>query len=112
MDTVAAELAERRVDIVAVCGGDGSQFRALSALRKAWPGDDLPLFLPLRAGTMNYIARSIGCMRGGPEHVLAYLANYTHRIAISNRRIRTFDGETVTFYRMLKRAPSCKFGVV
>jgi hypothetical protein len=34
---------------------------------------------------------------GGPEHVLAYLANYTHRIAISNRRIRTFDGETVTF---------------
>jgi len=34
---------------------------------------------------------------GGPEHVLAYLANYTHRIAISNRRIRMFDGETVTF---------------
>lgn len=34
---------------------------------------------------------------GGPEHVLAYLANYTHRIAISNRRIRSFDGETVTF---------------
>lgn len=29
--------------------------------------------------------------------MLAYLANYTHRIAISNRRIRTFDGETVTF---------------
>ncbi|HEY0142067.1 MAG TPA: transposase [Thermoanaerobaculia bacterium] len=26
---------------------------------------------------------------GGPEHVLGYLANYTHRIAISNRRIRT-----------------------
>jgi hypothetical protein len=34
---------------------------------------------------------------GGPEHVLAYLANYTHRIAISNRRILSFDGETVTF---------------
>ena len=34
---------------------------------------------------------------GGPEHVLAYLANYTHRIAISNHRIRAFDGETVTF---------------
>ena len=34
---------------------------------------------------------------GGPEHVLAYLANYTHRIAISNRRILSFDGQTVTF---------------
>lgn len=79
MDMVAAELAERRVDIVAVCGGDGSQFRALSALRKAWPDDDLPLFLPLRAGTMNYIARSIGCMRGGPEHVLAHVVrDYRH----------------------------------
>jgi hypothetical protein len=34
---------------------------------------------------------------GGPEHVLAYLASYTHRIAISNRRILSFDGQTVTF---------------
>lgn len=34
---------------------------------------------------------------GGPEHVLGYLANYTHRIAISNRRIVSFDGENVTF---------------
>jgi hypothetical protein len=34
---------------------------------------------------------------GGPEQVLAYLANYTHRIAISNRRILSFDGEDVTF---------------
>ena len=34
---------------------------------------------------------------GGPEHVLGYLAAYTHRIAISNRRILDFDGERVTF---------------
>jgi hypothetical protein len=34
---------------------------------------------------------------GGPEHVLAYLANYTHRIAISNHRILSFDGQDVTF---------------
>jgi diacylglycerol kinase (ATP) len=79
MDTVAAEFAARRTDIVAVCGGDGSQFRTLSALRKMWPNDELPLFLPLRAGTMNYIARSIGCMRGGPEHVLAHVVrDYRH----------------------------------
>ena len=29
--------------------------------------------------------------------MLSYLAAYTHRIAISNRRIEDFDGETVTF---------------
>jgi hypothetical protein len=32
----------------------------------------------------------------GPEAVLAYLSRYTHRIAISNRRILAFDGTNVT----------------
>jgi hypothetical protein len=40
---------------------------------------------------------------GGPEQVLAYLAAYTHRVAISNRRILAFDGESVAFqYRDYK----------
>ncbi len=34
---------------------------------------------------------------GGPPQVLKYLANYTHRIAISNSRIVVFDGQRVTF---------------
>ncbi|MEO5510697.1 MAG: IS91 family transposase [Longimicrobiales bacterium] len=34
---------------------------------------------------------------GGPAQVLAYLANYTHRIAISNSRILGFHGQHVTF---------------
>ena len=34
---------------------------------------------------------------GGPEQVLKYLARYTHRIAISNRRILAMDEKTVTF---------------
>jgi len=33
----------------------------------------------------------------GPESVLAYLANYTHRVAISERRIEHHDAQTVTF---------------
>ena len=32
-----------------------------------------------------------------PQHVFAYLGHYTHRTAISNRRIISFDGNTVTF---------------
>jgi hypothetical protein len=33
----------------------------------------------------------------GPEAVLTYLARYTHRIAISNRRLVAFDERGVTF---------------
>jgi hypothetical protein len=34
---------------------------------------------------------------GGPEHVLKYLARYTHRIAIANGRLISCEGENVTF---------------
>jgi hypothetical protein len=33
----------------------------------------------------------------GPESVLAYLARYTHRVAISNSRLVAFDGARATF---------------
>jgi Putative transposase len=34
---------------------------------------------------------------GGPTHVLRYLGRYTHRVAISNQRLLSFDGHTVSF---------------
>lgn len=34
---------------------------------------------------------------GGPEAVLTYLSRYTHRVAISNRRLIAFDDRGVTF---------------
>jgi hypothetical protein len=34
---------------------------------------------------------------GGPEAVLAYLARYTHRVAIANSRLIAFDNTGVTF---------------
>lgn len=34
---------------------------------------------------------------GGPRYVLEYLSRYTHRVAISNRRIVAFTGGKVTF---------------
>jgi len=33
----------------------------------------------------------------GPDHLLHYLARYTHRVAISNHRLIAFDGESVIF---------------
>jgi hypothetical protein len=45
---------------------------------------------------------------GGPKQVLAYLARYTHRVAISNSRLIAFDDKGVTFkwkdYRIEGRA--------
>jgi hypothetical protein len=34
---------------------------------------------------------------GGPTHVLRYLGRYTHRVAISNQRLLSFDGHSVSF---------------
>jgi hypothetical protein len=34
---------------------------------------------------------------GGPRQVLRYLGRYTHRVAISNHRLISFDGERVAF---------------
>ena len=42
---------------------------------------------------------AVYCKRpfGGPEEVLRYLARYTHRVAISNRRLISLDHKGVTF---------------
>jgi diacylglycerol kinase family enzyme len=77
MEEVARELYARRIDVVAICGGDGSFFRTLSALVRVYGATPLPKFLPLRAGSMNTIARSVGCRHGTPERVLAHaVADY------------------------------------
>src|SRR5262249_17762718 len=34
---------------------------------------------------------------GGPAQVLKYLARYTHRVALSNRRLVSLEGDQVTF---------------
>jgi hypothetical protein len=41
----------------------------------------------------------VHCKRpfGGPEHVLKYLGHYTHRVAISNHRLVSFENGKVTF---------------
>src|SRR6516164_241728 len=51
------------------------------------------------------------CPFGGPQQVLRYLANYTHRVALSNRRIIAVDAQhqTVTFsYRDYRHGSELK----
>jgi len=71
LDTVVQQFATRGVDVLGVCGGDGSFFRSLSSAVRIYGPDRMPRFLPLRAGSMNTIARAVRCRAGGPEAVLA-----------------------------------------
>ncbi|MBV8290326.1 MAG: transposase, partial [Mycobacterium sp.] len=49
----------------------------------------------------------------GPEAVLAYLARYTHRVAISNRRLVSLDARGVTFrYKDYRRNGRARFGTM
>lgn len=86
------------------------RFRTLfcSFLREAWRNGTLKInssvladsvaldLLLARASVKEWVVYAKPPF-GGPAQVLAYLANYTHRIAISNSRIVAFDGERVTF---------------
>jgi hypothetical protein len=99
------------------------RFRSLLTrfLREAWREGSLKLpervlsdsaafdLLLARAAATDWV---VYCKQpfGGPEQVLAYLANYTHRIAISNSRIVSFDGEHVCFrYRDYAHGNAEKF---
>lgn len=70
---VAEECRQREVDVLAVCGGDGTYTRTLSALHEVYAGHPLPTFLPLRAGTMNTVARAVGAPAWQPERMLAQI---------------------------------------
>jgi hypothetical protein len=49
----------------------------------------------------------------GPEAVLAYLSRYTHRVAISNRRLIAFDETSVTFrYKDYRRSGPERYQVM
>jgi hypothetical protein len=58
------------------------------------------------------VARVVYAKRpfGGPEAVLAYLARYTHRVAISNSRLIALDDNGVTFRWKDYRARSAATG--
>ena len=71
LDDAAREFRDLDIDILAICGGDGSDHCTLTALTRVWGERPLPLLLPLRAGSINYVADVTGWRRGSPEQGLA-----------------------------------------
>jgi len=77
--------------------------RAAASGRLAFHGECLPLANPPAfAAFLRTLFREDWVVYakppfGGPEHVLQYLARYTHRVAISNHRILAVTDSHVTF---------------
>ena len=100
IEEVAREFRDRGTEILAVCGGDGSYHCTLTGFRAVYKDAPLPMLLPLRAGTINYLADAIGGRRGKPEQVLA-------RVVRDHRKGRTHE----TVERDLLRVNGREHGV-
>jgi diacylglycerol kinase family enzyme len=96
---VVGEFRSRDIGVLAACGGDGTFFRTLTAMVHAYGGGPYPLFLPLRGGAMNTIARGVGCPIWKPERMLASVigANPEGSLDITHRRLLRVNGESFGF---------------
>jgi len=113
VDEVAHEFAARGVDILAICGGDGSDHCTLTVFNRVYDGRPLPLLLPLRAGTINYIADATAGRRGTPEQVLArvlrdYRRGHTH-VTTERDVIRVRSGDVMELGFLLSFGTTVNF---
>jgi diacylglycerol kinase family enzyme len=100
IEQAAREFRERGIDILGICGGDGSDQCTLTAFERVYDGTALPMLLPLRAGTINYIADDIGGRRGTPEHVLQQVVQAHrrgHPHVTTERDVLRVNGEQLGF---------------
>ncbi len=73
LDERLRELHDRNIEILAVCGGDGSFHHVVGRAIDIWGEDALPLLLPLRGGTINNLSRTIRARRRRAESMLAHV---------------------------------------
>ena len=96
----AREFRDRDIDVLAVCGGDGSDHCTLTALQRVYDTKPLPHLLPLRAGTINYVANDTGGQRGSPEQVLARVVRdyrWGHAHLTTERDMLRVNGDELAF---------------
>ena len=68
----ARRFAGDGVEVVAACGGDGTNLSTVTELVRAYGPQRLPTFAILRGGTVNTIAQNLA-IRGKPDEILARL---------------------------------------
>lgn len=69
-------------DIVATCGGDGTNLSAVTEMVRVWGADGRPLprWCILRGGTLNTVATNLG-IEGHPEQILGRLVTLVRQRA-------------------------------
>jgi diacylglycerol kinase (ATP) len=81
---------EQGVEIIGICGGDGSMSVTLSRLLPIWGETPFPKIMPLRGGTMNMICQSAG-IKKAPEKVFKKVV----KAIKSNMGLKTVERDTV-----------------
>ncbi len=81
------EFAAQGVDIVAACGGDGTNLAVLTTMIQAYSADKLPAFAILRGGTVNTVAANLG-VKGHPEDILSRLVACRQRGMVEPVEVR------------------------
>jgi len=99
LSEVIGEFREREIGVLAACGGDGTFFRTLTAMLQVYDGAPRPVFLPLRAGAMNTIARGVGCPAWKPERMLASVVNAGREqsLELTSRALLCVNNESFGF---------------
>ena len=70
LERAIAEFAARKLEVVATCGGDGTNLATATQLVRRFPAGELPRLAILRGGTVNTIAQNLG-IRGKPTMILS-----------------------------------------
>ena len=82
LETVIAQALDGDPEILALCGGDGSYFRAFTVLNRLLGPNPWPPILPLAAGTINNLTHAVRSRSRSPERLLADVIHArTHGIA-------------------------------
>jgi diacylglycerol kinase family enzyme len=75
---VAARFQKDGVDLVATCGGDGTNLATITQMARAYGPDRIPTFVLLRGGTVNTVAQNLG-ITGEPDRILARVVRTLER---------------------------------
>lgn len=87
---IAEEFFRTGIDVLAISGGDGTNTVTLTGFLDVYGAAALPPIAPLRGGTMNTLANSIGVPRRAPEKLLARLVRL-HELAGPGGKARPLE---------------------
>jgi diacylglycerol kinase (ATP) len=94
------EFARCGVDVIASCGGDGTNLTLLTQMLQVYGAEQMPKFAILRGGTVNTVANNLG-VKGSPEDILTRLVACSGRgmeVPAEDRWLLTVNGVCGFFF--------------